>query len=691
MRLMALTMLKICLITFLLQGEVRVWADWRPIGPFGGHALKILLDPSNPQDLFVATKNGQIYRSKNAGERWESLPLSLHPSSLLQAIAMNPENSKQLYVGVAEGSGSTTASSMGGVYKSEDGGESWSLLPSTQDWSVLSLAIHRKNPDIVVVGAMDGVYRTENGGQEWHRISPANHSELKGVVSLALDAQDTQIIYAGTAHLPWRSLDGGATWHSIHQGMIDDSDVFSLSVDRTNPEHMFASACSGIYRSGNRGDQWTKMQGIPGTNRRTHIILQDPVDERILYAGTTQGLWKSLDGGLTWQKPNSYPYVINSIAIHPTDHNQLYLATDRSGILKSLDGGRSYQSINEGFINRNISRFLSEDKLYATSDYDGDFGGIFASPDLGRSWLLRANQLALKGKNVISLAVSPTNPNIIFAGTYEGLLKSENQGMTWKLVTGTDGRLATRQAPAVKRKGLKTPDSRDLGVKLPESKIFDVQYSTTAPNTLYLATPRGLFRSTDNGVIWKDLPGPVRDSTVDKIGLHPVDPQWVLAQSFSKLFISHDQGRTWSRAEFGEPNVKVYDFAFGAGTSSSMLAATSHGLFKSMDGGKTWILHYDPLPRIPYHQICSSRRDPSTVYLLSQEENQVYQSLDGGETWSAISNRGLAGIRVLALHCGSGDEGEMLYLVTENRGIYAFSPDGVPPAPQQSASSQSGQ
>ena len=688
MRLTALTIFKIWVLTFLLGGKIL--ADWKPIGPFGGHALKILIDPSNPQKFFVATKNGQVYRSQNGGERWEALPLSLNPSSLLEAIVINPENPRQLYVGVAEASGSTTASSMGGVYKSEDGGESWSLLPSTQDWSVLSLAIHRKNPDIVVAGAMDGVYRSENGGQEWHRISPANHSEIKGVVSLALDPQDTQVIYAGTAHLPWRSLDGGATWHSIHVGMIDDSDVFSLAVERSNPSRIFASACSGIYRSGNRGDQWTKMQGIPGTNRRTHIILQDPVEERILYAGTTQGLWKSLDGGLTWQKPNPYPYVINSIAILPTDHNQLYLATDRSGILKSPDGGRSYQSINEGFINRNISRFLSEDKLYVTSNYDGDFGGVFASPDSGQSWLLKANQLALKGKNVISLAISPTNPNVIFAGTYEGLLKSENQGMTWKLVTGTDGLLASRTATVVKRKGLKSPVTRDLGVKLPENKFFDVQYSPTAPSTLYVATPRGLFRSRDNGVIWKGVPGPVGNAAIDQIRLHRTDPEWVLAQSLSKLFISNDQGQTWSAAEMGDDGLKIYDVAFCTDKSTRILAATSQGLFRSMDGGKTWALHYDPLPRIPYHQICSSRRDPSAVYLFSHQENQVYQSLDGGDTWSAISNQGLAGVRVLALHCGSKEEGENLYLVSENRGIYAFTPD-APLRSQQSASSQSGQ
>jgi len=666
----------------LLLGD-KLLADWKPIGPFGGHALKILTDPTNPQNLFVATKNGQIYRSQSGGDRWEALPLSLNPSSLLEAIAINPENSKELYAGVAEGSGATIASSMGGVYKSEDGGANWSLLPTTQDWSVLSLAIHPKNPAVVVAGAMDGVYRSENGGQEWRRISPANHPELKGVVSLALDPQDTQIIYAGTAHLPWRSLDGGVTWHSIHQGMIDDSDVFSLAVDKTDPSRIFASACSGIYRSANRGDQWTKMQGIPGTNRRTHIILQDPVDSRILYAGTTQGLWKSTDGGLTWQKPNPYPYVINCITIHPADHNQLYLATDRSGILKSPDGGKSYLPINEGFINRNISRLLSGDRLYVTSDYDGDFGGVFASQDAGRSWLLKANQPALKGKNVISLAVSPIDPNTIFAGTYEGLLKSENQGTTWKLVTGSDGRSMSAPSAVAKRQSLRGQDPRQAGVKLPETKIFEIQYSPVAPSTLYVATPRGLFRSTDNGLIWKELSGPVRDGAVDKIALHFVDSQWILAQTQSKLFISRDQGQTWLKAEPGESDLKVYDFAFHG--ESSILAATSQGLFRSKDGGKTWVLHYDPLPRIPFHQICTSRRDPSAVYLFSRYENQVFQSLDGGETWSEVSNRGLARVRVLGLYCGSKEADETLYMVTENRGIYAFTPDTTP---QQVSSSE---
>ena len=87
-------------------------------------------------------------------------------------------------------------------------------------------------------------------GESWTAISPANDPELRPVVSLAFHPANPGIIYAGTTHLPWRTLDGGAHWESIHSGMIDDSDVFSIAVDAQSPATVFASACSGVYRSG---------------------------------------------------------------------------------------------------------------------------------------------------------------------------------------------------------------------------------------------------------------------------------------------------------------------------------------------------------------------------------------------------------------------------------------------------------
>lgn len=642
-------------------------ADWESLGPYGGHALKIVIDPKDPSHLFVATKNGQVYHSTNRGVRWTPLPFSVNSNAALHAIAVHPEASNVLYLGVAENSAQPLNSGISGVFKSDDGGQSWTLLPATRDWPVLSLAIHPKQPQIIVAGTLQGVYRSENGGADWKRISPLNHPDLKGVVSLALDPTNIQVVYAGTPHLPWRTQDGGASWTSIHQGMIDDSDMFSIAVDRTDPQRIFASACSGIYRSSSRGDLWTKMQGIPGTNRRTHIILQDPVDERVIYAGTTQGLWKSPDGGSTWQKTNPYPYVINSIAIDPTDHKRLYLATDRSGILKSHDGGLTFQALNEGFINRNIGGFVSEDALYLSSLYDGDFGGIFSSADAGRSWKLNANQVALKGKNVISLAISPANSRLLLAGTYEGLLKSEDGGSTWRAVTGALPRPTSTA---------KTSRSKALGattaVRLPETKIFDVRFSSAAPNLVYAATAQGLFESSDNGSTWKRSLGSVSSGAVYKVLLHSSEPNWIIAQSSNHVYVSGDRGASWTETSLGNKSTRVNDLTFG-NAQGRILAGTSHGLFESLDGGKSWSPGANGLPMIPVSQFCVSRKQPSLMYFLSHAENQVYRSTDGGERWTRFDDGGLKGLSIQSLASGTAQM-EDLFVLTENQGVLIYRP-----------------
>jgi len=658
-----------CLIAALVivASPIFLHADWESLGPYGGHALKIVMDPKDPSHLFVATKNGQVYHSTNRGVRWMPLSFGLNANAALHAIVIHPEAPGVVYLGVAENSAKPLGSGISGVFKSDDGGQSWTLLPATRDWPVLSLAIHPKQPQIVVAGTMQGVYRSESGGAEWRRISPVNHPDLKGVVSLALDPTDPKVVYAGTPHLPWRTRDGGASWTSIHQGMIDDSDMFSITVDRTDPQRVFASACSGIYRSSSRGDLWTKMQGIPGTNRRTHLILQDPVDEEMIYAGTTQGLWKSRDGGSTWRKTNPYPYVINSIAIDPTDHNQLYLATDRSGILKSQDGGVTFQALNEGFINRNISGFVSEETLYLSSLYDGDFGGIFSSSDAGRSWKLKANQAALRGKNVISLAVSPVNSKLLYAGTYEGLLKSEDGGLNWRPVTGA----LPRSSAAATTSRSKTFVA-NTGVRLPETKILDVRFSTAAPDTVYAVTTQGIFESTNTGGTWRKIQGPGAAGSVDRMMLHSSDPNWIVALSPTRVYMSRDRGGSWNEMTIGTGSLRVNDLACG-GALGRILAGTSHGLFGSVDGGKSWDPMTGGLPMIAVKQFCVSRKQPSIMYFLTQVGNQVYQSIDGGERWTRFDDGGLRGLSIQSM-AFSTEQTSNLFVLTENQGVLTYRP-----------------
>ena len=137
----------------------------------------------------------------------------------------------------------------GDVYRSHDGGNNWEAMPGVHGKSVRAMAIAAYDSKVLVIGALDGVFRTKNGGKSWERISPVKQAdELKNVESIALDPKNPDVVYAGTWHLAWKTDDGGANWHRINKGMIDDSDVFSVIVDSTNPSVVYASACSGIYK-----------------------------------------------------------------------------------------------------------------------------------------------------------------------------------------------------------------------------------------------------------------------------------------------------------------------------------------------------------------------------------------------------------------------------------------------------------
>jgi len=104
---------------------------------------------------------------------------------------------------------------------------------------------------MIVAGTLEGVHRSRHAGKSWERTPPEHHQELRNLDSLAVGPRDPRAIYAGTFHLPWENTHGGRTRRSIDDGMIDDSDVMSLPVDRATPRRVYAGACSGIYRSDN--------------------------------------------------------------------------------------------------------------------------------------------------------------------------------------------------------------------------------------------------------------------------------------------------------------------------------------------------------------------------------------------------------------------------------------------------------
>src|SRR5260370_32366117 len=245
-------------------------ASWSPAGPWGGDVRCLAADSRNPQIVYLGTSSGLLHRSAGGGRQWRrGTPGFAARGMSLDDLAVDAAGT--LYVGYWEVHGAG-----GGVARSRDGGVTFELLEGIAGQPVKALSVAPSDPGSLVVGTRDGVFRSRDAGRTWARISPEGDGELKNVDSIAIDPGDPDIIYVGTWHLPWKTTDGGRTWKGVHTGMIDDSDVMTLTIDRRSPRIVYATACSGIYRSSDAALRWNKLRGIPGSSRRPRTLAPHP-------------------------------------------------------------------------------------------------------------------------------------------------------------------------------------------------------------------------------------------------------------------------------------------------------------------------------------------------------------------------------------------------------------------------------
>src|SRR5262249_43249300 len=411
-------------------------------GGLGGDVTAMAIDRRSADRIWIGASDGQIFRSTDGGKGWTRIrPGVKAPSSAVTVILLDTEKPGVIYVGMKPLLDLNEETNGGGVFVSEDDGQSWSLFEGMRGRSVRAMSQSAKDPNGMAVAARDGVYYTTDRGKTWKRITPENDPELKGFHSVAIDPRDANVIYVGTHHLPWKTTDAGKTWKraaSKERGMIDDSDIFAIHIDRSNPDTVLMSACSGIYRSRDASETWSKLQGIPYTSRRTHVIYQHPTMPNVIFAGTTEGLWVSTDGGKpdSWRRMTAPNVVINAGAVHPDRPDRVFLGVDDIGVLISVNGGESYEASNDGFINRQVRTVIADKvergRVYAGVIFDRANGGLFISEDGGGAWRQSMNGMGVR--DVYSLYQSDSNPTTIYAGTNNGLFRSDDRGRNWTQV-----------------------------------------------------------------------------------------------------------------------------------------------------------------------------------------------------------------------------------------------------------------
>ncbi len=553
----------VVLALLLCSGAARAGIDrWTSTGPYGGNVPILVADPKTSGTLYAAAANsGGIYKSTDGGASWAAASTGIGDRNIA-ALAIDPVTPTTLYASSTDFGLSDFG--LSGVFKSTDGGQSWTKLPVDQQTFlpglVAAFAIDPQNT-ATIYAASGGVLKSTDGGQSWTPGSglPANAD----FTSLVIDPQNPSTLYAGSTEGSisgvgiYKSIDGGVTWNAANSGIAGTTlDVLGLAIDPQNPANLYASletenSTSGVYKSSNGGGSWTLVESNIGGP-----IAIDPQTTTTLYVGGG-----AQDFGLG------------------------------SGVVKSTDGGASFTPVNSG----------------------------------------------LGSVPVNALAIDPTSPSHVYAGTGSGIFASTNAAGSWT--------------------------AANTGVSL--MAIGAVATDPTAPGTLYVGTGSvygggaGIFKSTDGGTSWTAINNGLVEfgglpAMIAAIAIDPSNPQNLYAGSgtLQTVYKSTDGGASWVESDNGiNVGGTVVSIVVDPMNSATVYTGTHYGVFKSTDGGSNWALADNGLPATGNGSQGVTRlaiaKAPRAELVIGTDGNGAFVSTDGAASWQALSSPGTSNARPL--------------------------------------------
>ncbi|MFT6334120.1 MAG: photosystem II stability/assembly factor-like uncharacterized protein [Halioglobus sp.] len=652
---------------------------WRNIGPFrGGRSVTSTGVTGQPHTYYMGSTGGGVFKTTDDGISWKNISDDFFKTGSVGAIAVSESNTNVVVVGMGEHAARGVMTSMGdGVYKSMDAGKTWKHLGLDKTRHISDVVIHPTDPDVIYVTGQGaqyapseerGIYRTQDGGNTWENILSVN--DTTGASSMSMDMNNPRILYASMwqhHRSPWfmesggegsglyKSNDGGDTWEKLKEGLPNTFGKSGISVSRANSERVFAvieaeGKKGGVYRSDDAGKTWKQINKNRVNIARSWYYMEifaDPQNENVVYV-LNAPVMKSIDGGKSFSTI-PVPHGDNHhLWINPNDNTNLINSND-GGANISFNGGKSWSSQQ----NQATSQFyrVITDNLVPYNVYGGqqDNSAIAIASrtnDEGIDW---KDWYSVAGGESAFIAFDPDNPETVYGGTYQG-----NIGKWSK---------TSREQKSIK-------EYPELGLSI-APKDAKYRYNWNAPiissphnrATIYHAG-NVVFKTTDEGTSWTTVSPDLTKNETDKHGPGggPYTNEAAGGENYNTLTAlvesEHEEGVLY------------------AGSDDGLLHITRNG-------GQTWedITPKDITDGI-INSIDVSPHNPAAAYVVimrykSMDLNSyVFKTTDYGQNWTKIVN-GLDDPNgfVRVVRSDKKREG-LLYAGTET-GLYVSNDDGA--------------
>lgn len=651
--------------------------EWRNIGPFrGGRSCAVTGVPGKPNLFYFGATGGGVWRTTDGGRSWSNLSDGYFGGSI-GAIAVAPSDHNVIYVGGGEKTVRGNVSYGYGVWKSVDGGKTWSSMGLTDSRHISRIRIHPTNPDIVYAAVMGnlfapneerGLYKSTDGGNSWHKSLYIN--DEVGIVDHCLDPSNPRIMYASSWRVNrtpyslnsggpgsgiWKSTDSGVSWTELTTNKGLPTGVWGISgiaVSHIDGDRIYAlieNEDGGVYRSDDGGQSWQKTNDHRALRQRAWYytrIYTDTHDHDKLYV-VNVSYHTSTDAGKTFSASNAPHGDHHDLWIAPEDPKRMIIADD-GGAQVTYDGGETWSTYH----NQPTAQFyrVTTDNAfpYRILAAQQDNSAIRIRHRTKGSAITEDDWESTAGSESAHLAADPLHPDIVYGGSYGGFLSR------------VDHQLNTTRAINV------YPDNPmgygAEGMKYRFQWNFPIFFSHHNPKALYAASNH-LHRTTNEGQTWEIISPDLTRNDPDKL------------RSSGGPITQDNTGVEYYCTIFAAAESPVQEGIIWAGSDDGLIHVTRNG-------GADWI-NVTPTDMPEWLMINCIDPDPQdaatcyiagTLYKTGDFQPYLYKTIDYGKSWKKITNGIPNDHFTRAIRADKSIDG-LLYAGTES-GMYISYNDG---------------